>query len=231
MVSGGWKSGDAGELPAWILAPLLRRGYTIFAIYHVSQPEATVMEIIEDVHRGIRFVRHHAEEYEIDPNRIGVSGGSSGGHLSLMLTTRGGPGPDDAEDPVDRESSAVQAVAIFYPVTDLLNLGKSTENPGSMYLRPGNRFANPERLYKSGLDISLVEGAIVVDDVEAGSPAGEAGFRKGDVIVTVQQQPAKKYRLSEIRHLLSDDEGTIVHFDIVRDDTELSIFLEVTSVV
>jgi acetyl esterase/lipase len=52
------------------------------------------------------------------------------GHLSLLLATRGGPGPDDAADPVDRESSAVQAVAVFFPVTDLLNLGASTENPG-----------------------------------------------------------------------------------------------------
>ncbi len=88
------------------------------------------MEIIEDVHRGIRFVRHHADEYGIDPDRIGVSGGSAGGHLSLMLAARGGPGPGESPDPVDRESSAVQAVAIFYPVTDLLNLGDSTENPG-----------------------------------------------------------------------------------------------------
>lgn len=130
MVSGGWKSGNPGETPVWMLAPLLRRGYTIFAICHISQPEATVMEIIEDANRGVRFVRYHADEYGIDPDRIGVSGGSAGGHLSLMLATRGGPGADDAEDPVDRESSAVQAVAIFFPVTDLLNLGKSTENPG-----------------------------------------------------------------------------------------------------
>ena len=34
------------------------------------------------------------------------------------MATRGGPGPATAPDPVDRESSAVQAVAIFYPVTD-----------------------------------------------------------------------------------------------------------------
>jgi len=130
LVSGGWKSAEAGSAPAWMMAPLLRRGYTIFAIYHISQPEATVMEIIEDMHRGVRFVRFHAEEYGIDPGRIGVSGGSAGGHLSLMLATRGGPGPADAQDPIDRETSAVQAVAIFYPVTDLLNLGTSTENPG-----------------------------------------------------------------------------------------------------
>ena len=130
VASGGWKSGKAGSVPVWIMAPLLRRGYTIIPVYHVSQPEATVMDIIEDVHRGVRFVRHHAQEYGIDPDRIGITGGSAGGHLSLMLATRGGSGPGEAQDPIDRESSAVQAVAIFYPVTDLLNLGNSTENPG-----------------------------------------------------------------------------------------------------
>src|SRR5437867_3303447 len=129
MVSGGWKS-QAGSFRPWFATPLLRRGYTLFAVYHIPQPQATVMEITEDVNRAIRFIRHNAAEYHVDPRRLGVTGGSAGGHLSLMLATRGGPGPGDAGDPVDRESSAVQAVAIFYPVTDLLNLGASTENPG-----------------------------------------------------------------------------------------------------
>jgi acetyl esterase/lipase len=130
MVSGGWKSAPPGSTPVWMMAPLLRRGYTVFAISHLSQPESTVMEIIEDMQKGVRHVRHHAETYRIDPQRIGITGGSAGGHLSLMLATTGGPGNPGAQDPVDRASSAVQAVAIFYPVTDLLNLGDSSENPG-----------------------------------------------------------------------------------------------------
>lgn len=129
LVSGGWKSGTHSFRP-WMVAPLLRSGYTVIPVYHVSQPRATVMEIVEDMHRAVRFVRHHAAEWEIDPDRLGVTGGSAGGHLSLLLATRGAAGPSDATDPVDRASSAVQAVAIFYPVTDLLNLGSSTENSG-----------------------------------------------------------------------------------------------------
>jgi acetyl esterase/lipase len=129
MVSGGWKSG-AGSFRPWMVAPLLRHGYTVFAVYHVSQPQATVMEITEDVNRAVRYVRHNAREYGVDPQRLGVTGGSAGGHLSLMLATRGGPGSAGGADPVEAESSAVQAVAIFYPVTDLLNLGNSTENLG-----------------------------------------------------------------------------------------------------
>ncbi len=127
VVSGGWKSGTNSFQP-WMASPLIRRGYTIFPVFHVSQPQATVAEIFDDVSRAVRHIRAHAREYGIDPARLGVVGGSAGGHLSLMLATRGGPGPADAVDPVDRESSAVQAVAIFYPVTDLLNLGDSTEN-------------------------------------------------------------------------------------------------------
>jgi acetyl esterase/lipase len=129
MASGGWRS-QAGSFNPWILSPVLRRGYTVFAVYHIPQPKVTIMDITEDVNRAVRFVRHNARQYGVDPDRLGVTGGSSGGHLSLMLATRGGPGPVGASDPVDRESSAVQAVAIFYPPTDLLNLGKSTENPG-----------------------------------------------------------------------------------------------------
>lgn len=129
LLSGGWKSGT-NKLSPWMLAPLIRRGYTVFGVSHLSQPKATVMEIVDDMHRATRFIRHHAKEYQIDPNRLGVSGGSAGGHLSLMLATRGGPGPADAPEPFERESSAVQAAAIFYPVTDLINLGASTENLG-----------------------------------------------------------------------------------------------------
>ena len=135
VVSGGWKSQKPGEIPSSLVGALLRRGYTVYAVCHVSQPEATVMEIVEDINRGVRFVRYNARlhsnpSYQIDPDHIGITGGSAGGHISLMLATRGGPGPATATDPVDRESSAVQAVAIFFPVTDLLNLGESTENPG-----------------------------------------------------------------------------------------------------
>jgi acetyl esterase/lipase len=129
MVSGGWKSG-AGSVRPFLFAPFLRRGYTVFAVRHISQPECLIGDIVADMHRSVRFIRHHAKDYGIDGSRLGVIGGSSGGHLSLMLGTCGGPGDPDASDLIDRESSAVQCVACFYPPTDLLNLGESTENPG-----------------------------------------------------------------------------------------------------
>jgi len=127
MISGSWKS-DPGKFQSWMAAPFLREGQTVIAVSHLSQPEATIMEIVADVHRAARFVRLHAAEYGIDPQRIGVFGGSSGGHLSLMLATCSTPGDASAADPVERESSTVQAAAVLYPVTDLIDLGPSTQN-------------------------------------------------------------------------------------------------------
>ncbi|HMP03902.1 MAG TPA: prolyl oligopeptidase family serine peptidase [Gemmatales bacterium] len=123
VVSGGFFSSNTAINPAFCV-PLVRRGYTVFCVVHGSQPTFTVDQIVPDIHRAVRFIRHHAERWKIDPQRIGIGGGSAGGHLSLMLGVGGGPGPADAADPVDRASSAVQAVACFFPPTDFLNFGE-----------------------------------------------------------------------------------------------------------
>ena len=126
VVSGGWFSAhDAINLG--FVNEFLNRGYTVFAVVHGSQPKFTIPDVIEDMHRAVRFVRSRATYYHVDPNRIGISGASAGGHLSLMQGTAGTLGNPDAKDPVDRESSRVQAVACFFPPTDFLNYGKPGE--------------------------------------------------------------------------------------------------------
>ncbi len=127
VVSGGWYSAHEAINKGW-LEPLLKRGYTVFAVVHGSQPKFTIPEILADMNRVIRFIRHNAKEYGIDPDRIGITGGSAGGHLSLMQGTAGKAGDANAKDPIDRESSRVQAVACWFPPTDFLNYGKQGEN-------------------------------------------------------------------------------------------------------
>jgi len=126
-VSGGWFSAHEA-VNAGSVAEYLKRGYTVFAVVHGSQPKFTIPEVLEDMHRAVRFIRSRSEQYQIDPNRIGITGGSAGGHLSLMQGTAGTLGNPDAKDPVDRQSSRVQAVACFFPPTDFLNYGKPGEN-------------------------------------------------------------------------------------------------------
>jgi acetyl esterase/lipase len=123
MVSGGFFSSHEAIQPVFF-KPFLDHGYTVFAVVHGSQPRFQVPEIIEDVNRAVRFIRYHAKDYKIDPDRLGVFGASAGGHLSLMLGTAGNAGDPSAKDPVDRESSRVQAVSCFFPPTDWLNFGE-----------------------------------------------------------------------------------------------------------
>ena len=65
---------------------------------HGSQPRFIIPEITQDMHRAVRFVRSRADQYKFDPQRIGITGASAGGHLSLMLGTTGTAGNSEAKD-------------------------------------------------------------------------------------------------------------------------------------
>ncbi len=127
VVSGGWYSAHSTDGQARRVRFLLDRGYTVFAVVHGSQPKFAIPEILEDLHRAVRFIRFHAGEHSIAPDRIGITGSSAGGHLSLMQGMAGDLGRPEAKDPIDRMSSRVQAVACYFPPTDFLNYGKPGE--------------------------------------------------------------------------------------------------------
>jgi acetyl esterase/lipase len=131
MMSGGWISAHEMIVPQSIegfMGELISREYTVFAVVHGSQPRYTIPDAVSDVNRAVRFIKFHAKEYGIDPDRLGVYGGSAGGHLSCMMGAA--PLAEDAKsaDPVNRVSSKVAAVAAFFPPTDFLNYGKEGEN-------------------------------------------------------------------------------------------------------
>jgi dienelactone hydrolase len=149
MVSGGWVS-DHNSINLAIAEAAAQRGITMVEVVHGAQPRYKVPEIVAQVTRAVRFVRANAATYGINPNRIGITGGSAGGHLSLMVASQGGPGRTG--DAVDKTSSALQAVAIFFPPTDFANYG-----------RPNNQaFDSP--LLKAAY------GAAFVDDVKTVTP-------------------------------------------------------------
>jgi acetyl esterase/lipase len=112
VVSGGWIS-DHSMLNSYtpdIERVFVHDGFTVFEVVHGAQPRFKVAEIVEQVRTAVRFVRAHATDYSIDTNRVGVSGISTGGHLSLIIA--GSP------------DSPVNAVAAIAPPTDLANWGK-----------------------------------------------------------------------------------------------------------
>ena len=98
-------------------------GYTVFGVMVGCQPRYTIPDEITDLKRAVRFIRYNAKEYGIDANKIGITGSSSGGHLSLMIATADETVTPKSTDPVDKVSSRVQAAAVFYPPTDFVNFG------------------------------------------------------------------------------------------------------------
>jgi acetyl esterase/lipase len=76
MVSGGWFSSHESINPG-LVKPFLDRGYTVFAVVHGSQPKFIVTEITQDIHRAVRFIRHNAAHYNVDPNKFGIAGARS----------------------------------------------------------------------------------------------------------------------------------------------------------
>jgi acetyl esterase/lipase len=139
VVSGGWfSSHDQTAGLAAFTSVFVRRGYTVFLVVHGSQPTFTIPDAAADLNRAVRFIRSHAKDYGIDPERIGIGGGSAGGHLSLMQGTAGGDGDPKAKDPTDRASSRVQAVACFFPPTDFVNYG----GEGKLAFAPDGLLAN-----------------------------------------------------------------------------------------
>ncbi len=127
IVNGGWLSSHDDttmvHVTPEVYTPFLDRGYTVFAVVTGSQPYFAVPDQILDVHRAVRFVRSHADQYGVDRNRFGILGSSSGGELALLIATQGGGDSSASSDPIDHESSAVQAVGCFFPPTDFLNWG------------------------------------------------------------------------------------------------------------
>ena len=121
MVSGGWVS--RWSPPEWLIARsfggLLEKGLTVMAVRHGSAPRYKVPEAEADVRRALRYVRLHSEELGVDEDRLGVYGGSAGGHLSLMLGLASDDGVMDSSDEIMRAPARVAAVVAYYPPVDL----------------------------------------------------------------------------------------------------------------
>jgi len=120
MVSGGWVSRwRAPEAYARGFTGLLAEGFTVFAVRHGSSPRYKVPEAEDDVDRALRYIHLHSVELGVDRDRLGVFGGSAGGHLSLMLGLDPNTGDPDAADEVERADSRVAAVVAYYPPVDV----------------------------------------------------------------------------------------------------------------
>lgn len=113
---GGWQSGSKDQCPA-LRQGFVERGYAVASLDYRLSGDAIFPAQIEDCKAAVRWLRAHARDYNLDPQRFGVWGSSAGGHLVALLGTSTEARDFDVGANL-AHSSQVQAVCDFYGPTD-----------------------------------------------------------------------------------------------------------------
>ncbi|MCU1432816.1 MAG: hypothetical protein JWP95_1921 [Actinotalea sp.] len=119
---GGWDRGDrrfaTEHWPhGFLFASLVEAGLAVATVDYRLSGEAVHPAQLEDVLEAVRFLRRRAAELGLDPDRLGISGDSAGGHLAAMVALTG------------TGDAGVQAAAVLYGVTDLAGFDTSGLTP------------------------------------------------------------------------------------------------------
>ena len=117
---GGWKEGDKAQAREKEFGIFFaENGFVVASVNYALRSAGRYPVNLQDCKNGVRYLRAHAKELGLDPDRIAVMGGSAGGHLALMVAyTADDPGLSPAE-PYPGVSDRVKAVVDFYGITDI----------------------------------------------------------------------------------------------------------------
>ena len=143
---GGWRAGSKSRVPAWLLRGVESQQFSVVSVEYRFTNVAPHPAQTDDCLRAIQFTRHNAKDWNIDPQQIGVTGGSAGGHLSLYVALHDDVANAKADDPVKQHSSRAQFAIGFAGPTDwslLKELPDGHKHPGYRQLvgsEPGTPF-------------------------------------------------------------------------------------------
>ena len=125
VASGAWSS-DRGKIRdlnrSGLFEELCLRGFQVFAIRPGSISRFSAHDMKAHVEAGIRWVKGQADDYAIDPEKLGLFGASAGGHLASLVAVTNPP-----TDP--QVDASVSAVGVFFPPTDFLDFGGQALDP------------------------------------------------------------------------------------------------------
>lgn len=125
VASGAWHS-DRGKIrdheKAQFYSTLCGRGYVVFAVRPGSISRFHAGDMVANIEAATRWVQERAEEFEIDPAKMGITGASAGGHLASLVALATS-GPDKRID------SPFAAAAVFFPPTDFTDYGGRMVDP------------------------------------------------------------------------------------------------------
>lgn len=124
---GGFRAGSRQGYDG-LCIKLAQRGYVAVTVSYRLAPKYQFPAAVHDVKAAVRWLRANASKYKIDPDRIGATGGSAGGHLAQFLGVTGGVKQfeGDGGNP-DRSSRVTCVVNVYGPSDFTKSYGKSVD--------------------------------------------------------------------------------------------------------
>ena len=166
------------------LVPFAKEGFAVVSVEYRLSHEAKFPAQIEDVKAAIRYLRAHAEQYNIDPNRIAIMGESAGGYLSILAGTTGNTDRFDVGDNLDF-SSTVQAVVDWYGPVDFLAFDTFSKEKGR-----GDSVISPEAIllgYNTALEHETAVAACPLSYLSENTPPFLILHGTEDNVVPIEQ--------------------------------------------
>ena len=110
---GGFRGGDKRGVNRQLLRGLLDGGVSVAAANYRLSQTAPFPAQMHDCARALQFLRHHAGKYNLDPKRVGATGGSAGAGISMWLACHDDLADASSKDPVARQSTRLSAAVVF----------------------------------------------------------------------------------------------------------------------
>ncbi len=153
---GGFRAGKRESYDG-LCQQLAERGYVAATTSYRLAPKYQFPAAIHDVKAAVRFLRANATKYQIDPDRIGVVGGSAGGHLAQFLGVTGGVAQFEGDGGNPGVSSRVSCVVNFYGPSDFTkSYGKSVDAAEVLPLWFGGDLSTKLRQHQIGSPLNWV---------------------------------------------------------------------------
>jgi len=174
---GGWKGGDKRLYGTNIIQPFLDAGISVAAINYrfilqamEQKVEPPVKACVYDAARALQTIRSKAEEWNIDPKRIGATGGSAGACTSLWLALHDDLADPKSTDSIARQSSRLTCAAVTGAQTSLDPKELREWIPNSVYGGHAFGFAAPDRQRPEEFELLIANREQVLPWIKEYSP-------------------------------------------------------------
>lgn len=195
---GGWVGGHtrhSGALSNFpqALAKLASEGFVVASLEYRLSGEAPFPAQLQDARAAIRFLKDNAAKYGIDPTRVGVWGGSAGGHLTALVATSCGETAVDPK-PAPTGSECVQAAVTWYGVFDFAPMMKRSVSNGNLNAAENMLL----RCKPEDCSADAVAAVSPITHVDAKDPPMLLIHGEKDAVVDVQQSHWMEAKLKSV---------------------------------